>query len=441
MHALVGDGYGAYSYKAVSLSTDTNRIMFEGRVIDENANSIEGAAVAVNGVKVLSKANGQFAIVVPKETPQYILNIDKLGFKFFSRTLNAPATGASYQLFPAFEVPETQTPSFDAAKPFKITETRDPKFVRLAHDECLDGAQIEFESESIVAKVGESEKIVSGPIKSYLGTYAMHDSNDQLPGNFTAISKAGQPVRLSGYGAVSVSLSDMGGRPLNLAKGKSALIRLPIDCNLIASSPPTIKLWSFDEDKGVWIEEGVATKIGNAYQGKVTHFSAVNMDLDSTTGACTRIIVDTTAFPLPFRLHITSPTLNLPNGHQDQTVSDSLSVVGEEPENTQFTFEMYDANGSGPLFQGHTKRTIMTGPHTNLGNKYPIQPSDYPYTDCSSEVDYDKGFLEVVNTAVHGPFDSLHPFLTMNTPSAYLPTDNPSTVQANADDGSLLRKT
>ena len=435
MHVLVGDGYGAYSYKAVSLSTDTKRIMFEGRVIDENAHSVQGAAVTVNGVQALSAANGQFFVIVPKETPQYVLNIDKIGFKFFSRTLNAPATGVSYQLFPAFEVPATQVSSFDASKPFTISEIRDPKFIRLANDksEGTGGAQIEFESGSIVAKVGDSEQIITGPIKSYVGTYALHDSNDQLPGDFTAINKAGAPVRLSSYGAVSVSLRDMSGKPLNIAKGKSALVRLPIDGNLVGGSPPTIKLWSFDEGKGVWIEEGVATKSGNAYVGKVTHFSAVNMDLDSTTGACTRIKVDTTVFP-DFRLHITSPTLSLPNGHQDQLVTDpsGLSVVGREPQNTQFTFEMYRADGSGPLYpNGASKRTIMTGPTTTLGNKYPIQPSDYPYTDCSSEVDYDKGFLEVINTALHGPLGST-PFLTRGTPSVYLPTDNASTIAANA---------
>jgi hypothetical protein len=443
MHVLAGDGYGAYSYKAVSLSTDTKQIMFEGRVIDENANGIGGAAVTVNGVAGVSATNGQFSVVLPEETPQYILNIDKIGFKFCSRTLNAPATGVSYQLFPAFEVLETQMPTFDAGKPFTISETRDPKFVRLANDKAEGpGAQIEFESASIVEKVGESEKIVTGPIKSYIGTYAMHDSNDQLPGDLTAITKAGQPVRLSSYGAVSVSLRDMGGKPLNIAKGKSALIRLPIDGNLLGGSPPTIKLWSFDENKGVWIEEGVATKSGNAYIGKVTHFSAVNMDLDSTTGACTRIKVDTTVFP-DFLLHITSPTLNLPNGHQDQLVSDpsGLSVVGREPQNTQFTFEMYNVNGTGPLYpNGASKRTIMTGPTTTLGNKYPIQPSDYPYTDCSSEVDYDAAFLEVINTAVHGPLGSGTPFLTRGTPNVYLPTDNASTATANATTAAYYAK-
>jgi len=437
MHVLAGDGYGAYSYKAVSLSTDTKRIMFEGRVVDENARAIEGAAVTVNGVEGLSAANGHFAVVVPEETPQYVLNIDKIGFKFFSRTLNAPATGVAYQLFPAFEVAETQLAAFDAAKPFKVSEKRDPKLVRLANDkppEDLGGAQIEFEGATIVAKAGQSETVATGPIKIHIGTYALHDSNDQLPGDLTGIGKDGKPVRLSSYGAVSVSLKDMAGKPLNLAKGKSAVIHLPIDGNLVAGSPNTIKLWSFDENKGVWIEEGVATKDGNAYVGKVTHFSAVNMDLDSTTGACTRIKVDTTVFP-DFLLHITSPTLSLPNGHQDQLVSDpsGLSVVGREPQNTQFTFEMYNVNGTGPLYpNGTSKRTIMTGSTTPLGNKYPIQASDYPYADCSSEVDYDAGFLEVINTALHGPLGSGTPFLTMNTPSIYLPTDNASTQTAIA---------
>ena len=435
MHVLAGDGYGAYSYKAVSLSTDTKHIMFEGRVIDENANGIGGAAITVNGLAAASAANGQFSVVLPGETPQYVLNIDKIGFKFFSRTLNTPATGVSYQLFPAFEVLETQLPTFDAAKPFTITETRDPKFVRLANDKAEGpGAQIEFENASIVEKVGESEKIVTGPIKSYVGTYAMHDSNDQLPGDLTALTKSGQPVRLSSYGAVSVSLRDMAGRPLNIAKGKSALIRLPIDGDLLGGSPPTIKLWSFDETKGVWIEEGVATKNGNAYVGKVTHFSAVNMDLDSTTGACTIIKVDRTVFPDNFLLHITSTTLSLPNGHQDQVVADAVNVVGREPPNTQFFFEMYKTDGSGPLYpNGATKRTIMTGSPTTLGNKYPILPSDYsgPQIDCSSEFDYDAGFNELIQAALHGHVQSGTPFLTFRTPPVYLPTNNASVAAAN----------
>ena len=173
-------------------------------------------------------------------------------------------------------------------------------------------------------------------------------------------------MRLSSYGAVSVSLRDMAGKPLNIAKGKSALIRLPIDGNLVSGSPNTIKLWSFDENKGVWTEEGIATKDGNAYVGKVTHFAAVNMDLDLTTGACTRIRVDTTVFP-DFLLHITSPSTEPPQwpsrsiGLRPERFERRRSVAAK----TQFTFEMYKVDGTGPLYpNGTSKRTIMTGSTT-----------------------------------------------------------------------------
>ena len=82
----------------------------------------------------------------------------------------------------------------------------------------------------------------------------------------------------------------------------------------------------------------------------------------------------------------------------------------------------------------------MTGPPTTLGNKYPIQPSDFPYADCSSEVEYDAGFLEVINTAVHGPLGSGVPFLTYRTPAVYLPTDDASAATAKATTAAYYAK-
>ena len=40
-------------------------------------------------------------------------------------------------------------------------------------------------------------------------------------------------------------------------------------------------LWYFDEQKGMWVEEGVATKQGNQYVGTVNHFTDWNCDIPS----------------------------------------------------------------------------------------------------------------------------------------------------------------
>jgi len=56
-------------------------------------------------------------------------------------------------------------------------------------------------------------------------------------------------MRLSSFGVVSVSLHDMNGKRPNIAEGKSATIRLPIDGALAPVASPTIKLRSFDESK------------------------------------------------------------------------------------------------------------------------------------------------------------------------------------------------
>ena len=76
-----------------------------------------------------------------------------------------------------------------------------------------------------------------------------------------------------------VELEGGGGEKLNLAAGKTATITMPIPASLQASAPSTIPLWYFDETKGLWKEEGSATRQGNNYVGTVTHFSFWNCDV------------------------------------------------------------------------------------------------------------------------------------------------------------------
>ena len=57
-----------------------------------------------------------------------------------------------------------------------------------------------------------------------------------------------------------------------------------IPADQLSSAPAQIPLWYFDEEKGVWQEEGFAKREGNKYVGTVTHFTDWNCD-DPTEGA------------------------------------------------------------------------------------------------------------------------------------------------------------
>jgi len=65
---------------------------------------------------------------------------------------------------------------------------------------------------------------------------------------------------------------------LQLATGKNATVTFPIATATQSTAPATIPLWFFDETKGMWIEQGSATKTGNTYVGTVSHFTWWNCD-------------------------------------------------------------------------------------------------------------------------------------------------------------------
>ncbi len=98
-----------------------------------------------------------------------------------------------------------------------------------------------------------------------------------MPGDYT--SSTGSTIE--SFGALSVQLRDATGKPLNLAAGKSATIRIPL-ASRSGLPPPTIALFYFNETTGLWVEEGTAKLAGVApnqyYEGNVTHFSTWNAD-------------------------------------------------------------------------------------------------------------------------------------------------------------------
>ena len=104
------------------------------------------------------------------------------------------------------------------------------------------------------------------------------DLADVMPGGLVAMDKDGYTRVLGTLGMVAVELRDVDGKELNLADGVQASIQFPIADTQLDSAPDQIALWSFDETRGLWIEEGFATRDGNKYIGEVSHFSFWNCD-------------------------------------------------------------------------------------------------------------------------------------------------------------------
>lgn len=100
----------------------------------------------------------------------------------------------------------------------------------------------------------------------------------QMPGDLNALRTDQSEALLISYGMVAVELKGADGEKLNLAPGQKATLSFPIPDAFKDNTPESIPLWSFNEETGLWEEEGVAVLTGGLYVGQVEHFSWHNLD-------------------------------------------------------------------------------------------------------------------------------------------------------------------
>jgi hypothetical protein len=99
-----------------------------------------------------------------------------------------------------------------------------------------------------------------------------------MPGDLRGIGKNGKETALQSFGMLAVEMEGDAGEKLQLAAGKKATLTWAIPASLQGTAPSTIPLWYFNDSTGKWIEEGMATRVGNNYVGQVGHFSYWNCD-------------------------------------------------------------------------------------------------------------------------------------------------------------------
>ncbi len=103
---------------------------------------------------------------------------------------------------------------------------------------------------------------------------------DIMPGALRGEDETGKTVVLGTAGMIYVELKPFlhDEWDLKIKKGKKVKIEFDIPESDIAHSPDQIPLWHFDEDKGLWIEEGKAKLENGKYIGELPHFSWWNLD-------------------------------------------------------------------------------------------------------------------------------------------------------------------
>jgi hypothetical protein len=128
-------------------------------------------------------------------------------------------------------------------------------------------------------------------------------------GDLAAVREDNSEVQLISYGMVDVLLTDNSGNPLQLSKNAESEMTFPIPSGMENNPPASIPLWYFNEETGLWVEEGIATRQGNVYVGKVKHFSWHNLDWPESRIEIKGKVTDCTGKPLD-RVKITLKETN-----------------------------------------------------------------------------------------------------------------------------------
>ncbi|MEE1085293.1 MAG: energy transducer TonB [Paludibacteraceae bacterium] len=245
-----------------------------GKIYDENGNVLSEATVLNGDSQATTDSSGHFNINVDTIIGnRYVLRIKKDGYfdriysKMVSDTMNYP---------------------------IQLIKKEPSKFVILKKFNANEGVIIEVNGatvtipESSLAKNDGSDYNGTVDISVvYLSPTESPAMEPLMPGaDLMAIANDGDTVPLISYGMVNVEMSDEDGNPLQLKNGCEAYLKYPAPKGF--TSHDTIPLWYFNEESGLWVEEGYTTRQGDEYVGSVRHFTWWNCDIKLINGAMIR---------------------------------------------------------------------------------------------------------------------------------------------------------
>ncbi len=251
-----------------------------GRVTDENDVAVSGAVVNCGGMNATTNINGVFTfdnITLDKYVST--VTVTKSGYYKGIRSFSANPTRNYVDIK---LLPKALAGTYTSANAGTIT--------------LSNSTEIKFQSNSVIVK--STGAAFTGTVNVY-ATYidpTRSDIGSIVPGSFMA-RDGNSMYTLQSTGMIAVDLESSTGEALQLATNKPASIKLPIASSLLSNAPATIDTWSLD-DKGVWIKEGTATKVGSNYEMEVTHFSFWNCDVPANAIYLTLHVQDQNAVSL-----------------------------------------------------------------------------------------------------------------------------------------------
>ncbi len=315
----------SFDFPPVNDLTTKIKSSVRGFVTDENDLSVNLATVQVGAVTITTDKYGYFeATNVDVVKNAAVVTITKAGyFKGIKTYIAAESKSAFFRIK---LIPKTNSGNINAGTGGAIT--------------LANGLSITFPPNAIVNATSNAAYTGTANVAAYWIDPTSPDLNNTMPGDLRGLNIAGNLQLLTTYGMTAVELTGSSGELLQIAPGKKAILSLPIPASLSPSAPATIPLWYFDEAKGLWKQEGTATKTGNNYVGEVTHFSFWNCDVPNSYVQFSCRVINANGQPIPYirvKISVVSNPVNSGYGNTDQ----SGYVNGAVPANSQLLLEIF----------------------------------------------------------------------------------------------------
>lgn len=306
-----------------------------------------------------------------------------------------------------------------------------PSHVTTAFDSSLV-ANISYQGQSLLdlpasSLAREDGQAIVGEVTAQLTIIDPSLDINIMPGDMRAMVN-NVLVPIESYGAINVVLEDESGASINLGANQQATVRIPV-ASSSTNPPATIPLFYFDEQQGLWIEEGEATltTLGGEtyYVGQVTHFTTWNADRVYETVYINGCVVDSeniaisgakmvstgrdyngssTAFTDTngdFTIPVKTNSTVLISGSQGSQSRTLTQVVANEDITVIDCIELSAATSTVKLTWGQNPSDLDThfsGPSNDAGDTFHLS-----YRDKEVSVDDTTFYLDVDDTSSYGP--------------------------------------
>ncbi|MBP7557183.1 MAG: carboxypeptidase regulatory-like domain-containing protein [Chitinophagaceae bacterium] len=256
----------------------------QGVIIAEDGLPLEDVVIKVGNKTALTDENGHFRIddaLLDKQIS--LLSAEMSGYFTGYRTFRA-GSGVNYVTVKL--IPQELTGSFEAASGGTVS--------------LAGGTSVQIPAAAIVRE--GTQVAYTGNVNVYMAYINPLSAtiDYEVPGSFLARNGENNVVWMTSFGMVAVELSSPAGEKLQLASGKQAQLTIPIPSGAMAAAPSAIPYWHFNEAKGIWEEEGSATRNGQTYTGAVSHFSFWNADIGMSVSLFQALVNTTGGKPLSF---------------------------------------------------------------------------------------------------------------------------------------------